>query len=920
MRKFFVLFLLLAMLLGAGEAIANADANAEVEAETEVEAEVEAEAEADANADVEVETEADAEVETEAEADANADAETGTEADSNVLAAMTEVDGGYVTSGGAAYKLYRGVFNFPSEVAIGGAMKDIPAVFFFSEGFFAEDPYVYSNHLAAASLCMAMAGFYSNEGATGPDADYSNKNKNIRRYMRDIGVAEADIYVNYYNTVRPQTDSIGVTIGKRNLASGDVLIPIAIRGSNYEREWTSNVTLGTEQNNDGEAQGFSSAAQIVFSEIQKYISQKNLSAEIDSGNVIFWIAGYSRAGATANLTAKRLVDAYASSGNKVFAYCVEAPMGGWQAAEKSGADYNCIHSVINRNDIVPRVAPGFMNFKRYGVDHYLPGSSAGAVTAGADGNKHDNEFYKTDTASYISIHEKMLTQLVVINNNFAFDDAFTVWGLDLRLLRTNLLFREGEKMYMDDFLDEFVKNLCAWTNMTREHYTAKNAHDLDMGYLIDGNIQGALRDCMAIIYGSRTEETKAFIEYLKSFWREAGLNKWKELAELIIYPLRKWTEPQWPYKEYYIKKAVRWLDDSNCFMPLDLPAPEKEKLLRVDMPILMQFVLDYGATDYQQELHGTSGLSQILTFLANARNIGMNHYPEVTLAWLRAQDSLYDNETLKPSAAAAANFNANAKAHAASASDKIIIGFDEIPDMFIEHGVNEILLPKSTRVYYLDGTSENADIDWELKTKFYVHEDPNDDTSGWVELDDYAEPAPVEPMMWVTKGLIMPPYYAGIAEDVDTSVACRVYQAGIPDLPVPSASLPVGEYAGAQTVTLSTDIAGCEIYYCVSASSADMEPNQKYTGPIVIGDNVTASADFILIAYAKGNGTSWDDSDAAVWEYTILPLEGADDADDADAQVTSSNNGSGGCDNMRYAEIYLAVVLFAVALLRRKLR
>ena len=62
-----------------------------------------------------------------------------------------------------------------------------------------------------------MAGFYSNEGKTGPDADYSNKNINIRNYMKNIGVAETDIYVNHYNTIRPQTDSIGVTIGKRQL-------------------------------------------------------------------------------------------------------------------------------------------------------------------------------------------------------------------------------------------------------------------------------------------------------------------------------------------------------------------------------------------------------------------------------------------------------------------------------------------------------------------------------------------------------------------------------------------------------------------------------------------------------------------------------------------------------------------------------
>ena len=119
----------------------------------------------------------------------------------------------------------------------------------------------------------------------------------------------------------------------------------------------------------------------------------------------------------------------------------------------------------------------------------------------------------------------MLQQLVVVNNQFAFNDDFTVQGLDLRLIRKNLLFREGEKMYMDDFLDEFVKNLCEWTDMTREHYNAKDGHDLDMGYIIDGNIQGALRDCMSILYGSTTQETKAFGDNLKSFWKNAGVNK-----------------------------------------------------------------------------------------------------------------------------------------------------------------------------------------------------------------------------------------------------------------------------------------------------------------------------------------------------------------------------------------------------------
>ena len=61
--------------------------------------------------------------------------------------------------------------------------------------------------IAAASLCMAMAAFYSNEGATGANANYSSKGRNIIQYMKDIGVASADIYANHYNKIRHQNTS-----------------------------------------------------------------------------------------------------------------------------------------------------------------------------------------------------------------------------------------------------------------------------------------------------------------------------------------------------------------------------------------------------------------------------------------------------------------------------------------------------------------------------------------------------------------------------------------------------------------------------------------------------------------------------------------------------------------------------------------
>ena len=71
----------------------------------------------------------------------------------------------------------------------------------------------YNSHLATASICLVRAGFYSNESDTGRLADYSNKWQNIYQFMQDIGVNASDIFRNNYNSIRPQTDSIGVTIG-----------------------------------------------------------------------------------------------------------------------------------------------------------------------------------------------------------------------------------------------------------------------------------------------------------------------------------------------------------------------------------------------------------------------------------------------------------------------------------------------------------------------------------------------------------------------------------------------------------------------------------------------------------------------------------------------------------------------------------
>ena len=788
-------------------------------------------------------------------------------------AANTEIIKGGYTVNGQAYDLIKGVFKFPaiSSIKINSddVLIDLPARFFYSDGFFAEDPYRYNSHLATASLCMAMSGFYSNEGATGKNEDYSNKWKNIRQYMLDIGVASKDIYRNDYNMIRPQTDSIGVTIGSKNLSTGRKLIIISIRGANYEKEWASNVTLGTS----GEAQGFSRAAGLVFSSLENYIAAKNLENEISDGKVDFWISGYSRAGATTNLTAKRLIDKYisGSKGNHVFAYCIEAPQGGLKNEEKSGSDYTCIHSVINKNDVVPYVAPKDMSFKRYGVDHYLPGTEAGYVSGNSD-----NMFYDYSSSEYLYLREKMLIHLHAVSPHINFADNFSSYGLDLGIFgyfNENSFIKKGDPLLMNNFLDTFFSRLFGWTNINREKYVSR--------------LQTALRNYTSIVFDAHPAQLELFNERLLKLWdKDVGKI---DILGAIWYALGEWGKPNFKHKAFYINKVINLLEKNKCYDALMLPYAEKQKLMRIDLPLLLDFIMTFASEDYRNNLYNTRGLTQILTFAFNSKNIMMNHYPEVTLAWLRTQDSLYDNELDGVNSAHVMNDEINTAVNIYTAeSEGIITNITEVPEIFAERGTEpKSVLPSTVTAEYNNGETSELSITWnDANTKWYS---PTYNLSGdmWSEIDDIenalTEP---DPIMGVFSGRVNIPDGAKLSGDVSADITASVYIAGTERLDPPEASLPDGEYNGPQEVIFNClDGNSRDIVYLVSnvveyddggrGGGGDFPTN--YTGPITIGKDVQSEDEqYMLVASVESNESDKAKSETLIWSYKIMPLNSED--------------------------------------------
>ncbi|MBN1778385.1 MAG: hypothetical protein JW811_09715 [Clostridiales bacterium] len=258
--------------------------------------------------------------------------------------------------------------------------RNFQETFHYKDNYFAEDSTIYNDSLSTMSLCLAMSAFAKPENDTGGFQPYADRSANVRDLLTKAGFS--NIGTNHWFTVVPTLDSIGVAAGSK-LVDYDgetyTLIAVAIRGGYYEKEWASNFTMGV----NGEHSGFAYAKTQTLDYIRSYITDNQIT-----GKVKLWIVGYSRAGATANLTAAAIDNGEVLSAGitlnheDLFAYCFEPPAGGYSEdvsaqwnAQFHSAQYNNIFNIVNPADPVPKLAPAVLGFSRYGTDITLPSKS-----------------------------------------------------------------------------------------------------------------------------------------------------------------------------------------------------------------------------------------------------------------------------------------------------------------------------------------------------------------------------------------------------------------------------------------------------------------------------------------------------------------------------------------------------------------
>lgn len=289
-------------------------------------------------------------------------------------------------------------FNFLGDNSTGEDGTDYKATFYYTDDYFAHSAInenVTSNSvpwtdlddtsLATASMDLAAAAYTSAEGDvlkatdhTWENSNYKNKDKNVISFLEQCGfqdIKPSDTY-----TQVPTSDSIAYTVAQKPITVWDeesqsnkdyTLIAVGIRGAGYGAEWASNVTVGDPDNPSAKGtrhKGFDDSAKVVVEGIEDYIADHNIS-----GDVKYWVSGFSRAAAVANLTAGYLTDRaddFHTAQKDVYGYTWECP----QAASTSenALNYKNIHNIINQMDVVPRVSPSGFEHQRLGVDYVMP--------------------------------------------------------------------------------------------------------------------------------------------------------------------------------------------------------------------------------------------------------------------------------------------------------------------------------------------------------------------------------------------------------------------------------------------------------------------------------------------------------------------------------------------------------------------
>lgn len=523
------------------------------------------------------------------------------------------------------------------EIYKGKSTNDGTFDIYYSDGYFKEDASKYNPHMATLAMNLANS---SNMNLV--NGDYSHGAEHLTEALGSIGFK--DIYVSDTYTKKPTSDSIACVIASKKLEQKKDMkykyaIDISIRSAGYEAEWISNVSLGKE----GEAKGFKEASEkIMNTYLKEYFDRnKDFNKYLANGEVAFYVNGYSRGGATANLTAKKLIDKYQKAGNGVYAYCIEAPQGGRKEEIDPNRCYNGIHNIINPNDLVCYVAPTRMGFMRYGVDHYIAGGDSIKDKPYEKGvffeSKADNQY---DHKIYLANKDKAIKELKTMLNKedvSKYAPYEVSWKqFDLRHFKLNDARTGNTYELIQNFMDGLMLRAGKIT-INRERYSQK--------------LEGAAGRILEFMFKNPDIEKMKTIDNVYAL-----ISPFESILGTLAKNVEVSADTNNPFvatwRFLFSKKSLRYslnitdkVRNTLAQALVDTISSQKEavKVLNDSYPTKAKGALEDIRTIVLEVLSGSNNIDSFLTFGMNINGIFNNHTMLQTLAWLRIQDSFYTN-------------------------------------------------------------------------------------------------------------------------------------------------------------------------------------------------------------------------------------------------------------------------------------
>ena len=316
--------------------------------------------------------------------------------------------------------------------------EDKDLKFDYSDTLFSEPAIRFNQKLVQASLALELSSWTAYKTDHWTEDGNFYRDKNLVDCFYKLG------FSNYksqkYNTALSNSeDTVAFGMASKEITNTDGsksnLVAVAIRGGGYGGEWASNFNVG---NNGKYAEGFYNASTEVYNYINDYIRTYNLGKDVK-----IWIVGYSRAAATANLTAARLNNDY--DYNNIYCYTFATPQGYVFKNDKVdyNNDYYNIHNIINPADLVPTVAFSDWGFGRFGSSYYIKNRS----------NSKMNEIYSSlmsgKSYDYNSLYPAMVREIDDFFIQFLANDTY-VYVHNLQDIMTDALKKANSNKDMMD--------------------------------------------------------------------------------------------------------------------------------------------------------------------------------------------------------------------------------------------------------------------------------------------------------------------------------------------------------------------------------------------------------------------------------------------------------------------------------------